>query len=149
MTYEVLESQGCTKWIAHAPALRISCFISNGAAQPGKLIKVCSRARTEGSRRVAAPGECCFSMSGWQMRFYPFLSCSHLEGERAREAPLKQTQCIKSKQSMPLHHKEPQCTLKALLSGGGVSFVKLVSYRGLNSIPDACCGPEVLSLSRK
>lgn len=29
------------------PALRISCFISNGSAQPGKLIKGCSQVCTE------------------------------------------------------------------------------------------------------
>lgn len=58
--YGILESTECTKLWNMPPALRISCFISNGSAQPGKLIKGCSRACTE--RATTAQGDCCYFM---------------------------------------------------------------------------------------
>lgn len=57
--YGILESQECTKWWNVPPALRISRFISNSSAQPGKLIKGCSQACTERAA-TAQGGFCCF-----------------------------------------------------------------------------------------
>lgn len=61
--YEILEPQECTKWWNMPPALRISCFISNGSAQPGKLIKGCSWACIE-QAATAQGGCCCFLQAG-------------------------------------------------------------------------------------
>lgn len=61
--YEILGPQERTKWWNMPPALRISCFISNSSAQPGKLIKGCSRACTE--QAATAQGGCrCILQAG-------------------------------------------------------------------------------------
>lgn len=68
--YGILESQECTKWWNMPPALRISRFISNDSAQPGKLIKGCSQACTE--RAATAQGGCCCFMQAGRRDFVLF-----------------------------------------------------------------------------
>lgn len=68
---EILEPQECTKWWNMPPALRISCFISNGSAQPGKLIKGCSWACTE-QAATAQGGCCCCSLQAGRIDFAHF-----------------------------------------------------------------------------
>lgn len=56
------------------PALRISCFISNGSAQPGKLIKGCSQVCT--ARAATAQGGCCCFLQVGRRGFVLFPSMS-------------------------------------------------------------------------
>lgn len=72
------------------PALKISRFISNGPAQSGKLIKVCSRACTE--RAATAQRGCCCSVQARKWKFV--LLHFHVKSRHVHIPPLRRRQSV-------------------------------------------------------
>lgn len=105
--YGMPESHECTKWWNMPPALRISRFISNGSAQSGKLIKVCSRACTK--RAATAQGGCCCSVQASKRDF--ILIHFHVWTRHVHIPPLRRWQSVSASTTSSLTACAMPCIL--------------------------------------
>lgn len=105
--YGMLESHECSKWWNMPPALRISRFISNGSAQSGKLIKVCSRACTE--RAATARGGCRCSVQAGERDFVLFHF--HVWSRHIHIPPLRRWQSVSAPTATSLTARAVPCIL--------------------------------------